>query len=322
MKSCTESSSTPGGTVVPRSSRKTGGSSLDRATVEVVTALASAGVPSILLKGPALASWLYDDPSERQYGDADLLIAPSRLPQAESVLSSLSFCGQLFTGERGGPPANVWTRELDGAAVELHCGLVGTETDGERTWQVLAPEVERLEIAGSPLPVLRPAARALVVALAAAEKGAYAEKSRRDLAAALERVPQARWREAAALAERLGATSALASGLGLVAAGALLADDLRLSAERTPAIALRAEASPDVRGAALSLAWIAEQSGWREKCRALLRLILPPAREMREAYPLSRRGRSALIVAYGWRLAVLLRRVAPAVRAYSAARRR
>ena len=49
---------------------------LDLAAARASAALRDAGIRAILLKGPVIARWLYDDGSERNYGDVDLLVAP------------------------------------------------------------------------------------------------------------------------------------------------------------------------------------------------------------------------------------------------------
>ena len=297
-------------------------SAIDRATAEVVSALEDRGVEGVLLKGPAIARWLYEDPSERAYGDIDLLIAPSALADAERLLGSLAFRGELFEGERGRPPARIWTREADAVAVELHTTVPGSTADGERAWSLLAAQTERLEVGGRPVPVLPAPARALVVGLAAAEKGTHAAKPVRDLGAALERVPEEQWREAASLAADLGVSAELAAGLRLDPRGAALAAALDLPADAAPVTILRAETSPDVRGAAPSMAWIAEQPGLRGRTRALVQVLLPTPSSMRGSYPLARRGRFGLAAAYLWRLVISVPKLAPATRAYIAARRR
>ncbi|MDX6664460.1 MAG: putative nucleotidyltransferase, partial [Solirubrobacteraceae bacterium] len=48
---------------------------VDRATAEAAGAMSAAGVPVVLLKGPAIAQWLYDPCEQRGYSDADLLVA-------------------------------------------------------------------------------------------------------------------------------------------------------------------------------------------------------------------------------------------------------
>lgn len=48
---------------------------LDHLLVELSSAMAEAGVPTIVLKGPAVASTFYPDRAWRSYGDLDLLVA-------------------------------------------------------------------------------------------------------------------------------------------------------------------------------------------------------------------------------------------------------
>ena len=64
---------------------------VDHVTAEVVPALRDEGIRCILLKGPATVARLYDDPLERPYEDADLLIEPSRFEDARNVLRRLGF---------------------------------------------------------------------------------------------------------------------------------------------------------------------------------------------------------------------------------------
>jgi hypothetical protein len=297
-------------------------SALDEATAEVFARFDRAGVPAILLKGRTLAVWLYDDPAERPYGDADVLVSATRLAHAEQVLADLSYCGHAHPSARGEPTVRIWTRDTDQVAVELHVTLVGVDADPETVWQALLVQSEQIHIASQAVSALASPARVLLVALAAAEKGAFAEKPLRDLSAALERVPEEDWSGAAELADRLAASAAFASGLRLVPTGQALARRLGLSDSRPAAVALRAEASPDLRGAALSMAWIADQVGYRARARAVARVLFPAPPEMRDAYPGSRSGTPGLAAAYFRRLALLSTRFVPAARAYANARRR
>jgi hypothetical protein len=101
---------------------------LDSRTVEVVTALDAAGIPSILLKAPAIARWLYADGESRQYADIDLLVGPHQFADAERVLADLGFAEsgleRAFPDERP-RHAHAWTRARDGTAVDLHRTLAG-----------------------------------------------------------------------------------------------------------------------------------------------------------------------------------------------------
>lgn len=57
----------------------------------VVSALARAGIEPIVLKGPALARTLYDDPALRPFTDLDLLCPRHQLPTADAVLRACGY---------------------------------------------------------------------------------------------------------------------------------------------------------------------------------------------------------------------------------------
>ncbi|MDQ4145916.1 MAG: nucleotidyltransferase family protein, partial [Actinomycetota bacterium] len=64
---------------------------LDRVAGITVDRLRAAGVPSILLKGATIATWLYDDGHPRPYRDVDLLVSPLDAERAKEVLGKLGF---------------------------------------------------------------------------------------------------------------------------------------------------------------------------------------------------------------------------------------
>jgi len=47
---------------------------LDAVTAEVVEAFRAVGVRTILLRGPAVGKWLYQEVGDRSYVDVDLLV--------------------------------------------------------------------------------------------------------------------------------------------------------------------------------------------------------------------------------------------------------
>src|SRR5215212_8471073 len=105
---------------------------IDRTTAEIFDALDAAGVPARLLKGPSIATWLYDEPGERPYGDTDLLVPPSREADAEAVLRRLGFAASAGTGEpdpEGVALNHIWSRGAEMA--ELHLSLVGIRAPRE-----------------------------------------------------------------------------------------------------------------------------------------------------------------------------------------------
>lgn len=57
----------------------------------VADAMRAAGIPAILLKGPALARTVYPDPALRQSVDIDLLVRPADVFAAEEVLEGIGY---------------------------------------------------------------------------------------------------------------------------------------------------------------------------------------------------------------------------------------
>src|SRR4051794_16150604 len=64
---------------------------LDAVAGELASQFEQAGIRSILLKGPAMARWLYEDESVRAYVDIDLLVSPADLGAATKLLADDGF---------------------------------------------------------------------------------------------------------------------------------------------------------------------------------------------------------------------------------------
>jgi hypothetical protein len=294
---------------------------LDAVAAEAVEGLRAAGVDSILLRGPAIACWLYDDETTRSYVDVDLLVAYPDLARAETALAGLDFVNLTVEGvlAHDRPAhAHTWARRRDGAAVDLHYTLLGARLEPESVWEVLARETETISVAGTTVAVLNEPARAVVVALHAAQHGVGVGQSLDDLARALELLPHRVWEAAATLAGRLDATPALAAGLTLVRPGDEEARRLDLPLDRSTETALRASTSPPT---ALGYDWLARTPGLRAKAGLVARKIAPDPSFMRAWSPLARRGRSGLAAAYVWRVAWLARHAGPGFIAWRRARR-
>jgi hypothetical protein len=126
----------------------------------------------------------------------------------------------------------------------------------------------------------------------------------RDLHLALEREPFERWREAAALAERLDGMPAFASGLRLTPVGADIARRLGVAQTSSLKTALRESDVP----LAEALGDLARAPGVGAKLRLAARELVPTPAFMRWWSPLARRGRLGLALAYAVRpLALLVR---------------
>jgi hypothetical protein len=166
--------------------------------------------------------------------------------------------------------------------------------------------------------VLKPAGLAVVVALHAAQHGVWVEKPLDDLGRALELLPDEIWAAASALAARLAATPAFATGIRMLAPGEELATRLDLPAGGSVETTLRASTAPPT---ALGFDWLARTPGGRAKVRLVVRKLVPDAAFMRAWSPVARRGPVGLAAAYVWRLLWLARHAPSGFRAWRQARR-
>ena len=296
---------------------------VDNVTADVVTAMREAGVRTLLLKGPSIATWLYRDGASRPYVDSDLLVAAGSYRQAGSVLRELGFRPYGYSWHRD---SESWRRRRDTTIVDLHRSLIGISAPPDAVWEELAADTDTLPIGGIDVEVLRVAARALHVALHAAEHGGDLWYPLEDLARAIRVADDDVWREAADLARRIDALPAFAAGLRFNPAGARLAARLQLSGDRPPAVAVRA--GPDV-PVAIALENLTSEQPLRTRARLLLRALIPSPRYIRNwstarmrAWPRPlRRGGLGLIVAYLWRPIWILLRLPKAIAAVRGARR-
>ena len=296
---------------------------VDRVTAEVVAELESAGIRPILLKGPSVARWLYHD-APRMYSDADLLVAPDAADRAEAILSRLGFEPPLPESSADRPwQVHDWRRNADGAFVDLHRTIPGVEADPPVVWRALSRDTERLEVAGAAVEVLSLPARALHVALHAAQPGADMAKPLEDLRRALDKSPPAIWEGAAALAQEIEATDALADGLNLLPAGRETLGSLHLEgAGRIQTLLAHSDLPRSTAGYALALEELDQVAGIKAKAVWLWARLVPPVVFMRYWTPLARKGPAGLIAAYAWRWIWLSKTSLPGIVAWLQARRR
>lgn len=288
---------------------------VDAMTAEVVEDLRSTDVRSVLLKGPALAAWLYDDGSVRHYADCDLLVAPDQVGAAEAALRRLEFHELPLEAAPGLglPHARHWLRHSDGAKVDLHRTVAGVEAAPAKAWTVLAARTVPMAVARARVAALDIPARALVVALHAAQHGTVQLKPLEDLRRALERAPIEVWRQAATIADELDARPAFARGLRLDPRGDALAGELHLGSPRLADWAARPGSSARL---ALGFERLAHAVGVRRKVVLMARELLPSPSHMRWWSPLARRGRRGLLAAYVMRVGRLLWYTLPGVWAW------
>ena len=304
---------------------------IDHVTAEIVTAMRAAGIRSLLLKGPSIASWLYRDGAHRAYDDSDILVAPGSYRLAGEVLRELGFRHHEYVWLHY---VQTWRRgcELSGvqggwpSLVDLHRSLNGVRASADTVWDVLSADTDTLSVGGVEVEVLCVPARALHVALHAAQHGVDVRRPLEDLGRALRLADDHVWRDAADLARRLDALPAFAAGLRLDPEGARLAERLRLPAERTPPVALRVGTQDPV---AIALESLASEEPLRTRALVLLRALAPSALYMRDwsatrmaRWPAAlREGTLGLWLAYLWRPIWNLGRLPKAIIALRRARR-
>jgi len=204
---------------------------LEAAAVELVACLESAGLPVLLLKGPALTARLYRPGEHRACTDVDVLLAPDNRRAAGAVLSNV---GYENLSEREGVhdlvgilSAETWFRPY-GVPVDLHWQLPGCQAPWQDVWRTLYEGRDVIQLAGRAVEILGTPGLALHVATHVAQHGSDDLKAMADLTRAIDRWPFEEWREAAGLAASVDATDAFAAGLRLVPEGAALAAELEL----------------------------------------------------------------------------------------------
>jgi Uncharacterised nucleotidyltransferase len=269
---------------------------IDRLTAEIAGGFEAEGIETIVLKGPALAAWLY--PGElRPYGDSDLMVAPRDWEGAVALLRRQGFSDHL------GPMAHPRMESFASTAflrgddnVDLHCALHGLGGDIEAIWETLLAGADRQPIGGRELRILGRPALLLHVALHASHH--VEGKPLEDLRRALARAPESQWQAALELAERFDGVQAFASGLRLVPEGLALARRLGVEQDRSVKYDLRREGVPTAE-ALHDLFGGGHSPG--EAIATVARELVPRPAFMRWWTPLARRGPLGLALSYPWR---------------------
>jgi hypothetical protein len=104
---------------------------LERTLRRVLDAFAAAGVPTIVLKGPALARTIYSEAALRPYSDIDLTVQEKHTPAAVAALQACGLSEIVYQaeaarqthaghGEEGGSFHRMFVEGPEGSLVELH----------------------------------------------------------------------------------------------------------------------------------------------------------------------------------------------------------
>jgi hypothetical protein len=290
---------------------------VDNVTAQVVPEFTRAGIRAILLKGPSVVRWLYpEDP--RLYADTDLLVSPQDAETAEAILRTLKFEPPL--PERPAEKAwqvHDWRRNRDGAFIDLHRTIPGAEASPEAVWAVLTRETDQIVVAGVSVEILSLAARALHVALHAAQPGADMTNPLEDLRRALDWTGLALWRAASEIATEIGAAKAFRAGLSLLPSGREILSQLGMDRTlRTKTLLAHTDVARSAAGYALALEELTEVQGLPKKFVWLWGKAFPSPAFLRYWTPMARRGPAGLLAAYVWRWIWLAKTAGPGVTAW------
>lgn len=261
---------------------------VDAFTSQVVRAMSSQGLSPILLKGPAVARWLYaEDPWKRGYVDADLLLAPWEVDAARKILRGLGF--ELLIGWTADADpwhhAEDWHRP-DGASVDLHRSLHGCEgVSDERVWNAVSLETDTLLMGGVCVAIPRLQARTLHVALHLNPVSEVpGSRPWVDLERAIRRVGLSTWEQAADIARDLGVSRRMGSSLSALPDGAALARRLGLPAAPSGVLFLYRESNETK-----VLVRMASLPNWRTRFRFGFQHLFPPSAVLEPMHPRIRR---------------------------------
>jgi hypothetical protein len=294
---------------------------LDLAAAEAIDEFELAGVQAVLLKGRSIARWLYPGTADRSYRDCDLLVPAGRFELAAETLVGIGYersyddCGMPSWWREH---AETWFRVQDGTTLDLHRTLPGVSVRDEEAWRVLSAHTETMPVGGRTVRVLALPARALHVALHAAQHGAEWDEPMADLSRALASGDDYLWSDAAKLAAELGALDAFAAGLHLLPLGTAVAERLGLLPTWSVDAQLRASSAP---ATALTVERLAAAGSFRERLEIGWRKLVPPAEFIRLWDHRATRSRAALVRAYARRPLWLVRVAPGSVKAWRRARK-
>lgn len=285
---------------------------VDAVTAEVTASFDEAGVPNILLKGPTVARWLYEEEHQRPYGDTDLLVDPAAIELARKTLHELGFRSHFRPRRHAGiepPHADTWTRAPH--VVDLHSALPGATGDRRSAWEVLYSEAPELKVGGRTVRGL--ARRALLVQLAlhAAHHGTSMKHPVIDLRCALARCAPHEWSAAAMLAADISASEAFARGLSLLPEGRSVLGRIGMEPREWVGPSDPRGGPPLTEG----FARVAAAPSARTRLAIIVDELFPTREFLWWWTPIARRSRRGLAMAYLWRPLYLMWQLARAVRA-------
>ncbi len=217
---------------------------------DTVDALAGGGIPTIALKGPALAVALYSSLSLREFGDLDLLVRREDVPQAVKILRDRGFepwkepLGAQDGVVRRFEYSRSFTRRSDDIDLDLHWEIAKGFFKSRFNSDVLWKSGEVISIHGREIRGLPPFYMLLLLAVHGAKHGPFPWPRIKwicDMAEFTRAYPDFDWPHALRVSEEFRCRRMLLLGLALAAE---LMDGL------PPPVQREVEAAPRVRSLA------------------------------------------------------------------------
>jgi hypothetical protein len=256
--------------------------------------MAAAGIPALLLKGSALACWLYPAPNLRECGDIDLLLRSRRdVDRAIALLSTAGYSVPVRTipGDLVSYQMCVGADSgLAPIAIDLHWKLCNTPLfcDCLQWEELLAAAIPVPYLGGTALG-LSPVHALLHACLHRANNLQFGDGNRLrwlyDLKLLAQRLDAGQWRELLSLAQARGAAGACVHGL--------LAAECDLGAEVPAAVlaSLTSAAKDEELNVDRLPSWLYAQWAtaralptWRLRLRWIRQRLLPDRDYLREQY--------------------------------------
>jgi hypothetical protein len=276
---------------------------VEHATAAAVELLRSHEVESVVLRGPILVRFLYEEAAEvRGSMDVDLLVP--ELAGASAIFESNGY--RVVVDWTPSMEPHAWTHVREASiTVDLHRTLIGLGVPPGSVWPVFQRESREFQVAGVPVRAPGESLQALIVALHAAQHGQPGRQPLEDLRRALEVFDETVWSGAVRLAGEMDARPAFEAGMQLDSRGRELAEYIGVKLRGTRGTLLRAahgSGTPVVLGVDRML----DLRGWPRLVFVVGKLF-PPRAFMRDRYEVARRGRGGLALAYVYRLAWIVR---------------
>jgi hypothetical protein len=147
--------------------------------IEIVDALERAGVPTLVLKGPAVAVTLYGDLFLREFGDLDILVKSADVTRATEVAQALGFAPWKATAGaqeellQHVDYSRTFTRPDDDLDLDLHWDLARSFFRGRVEAEALWRDTGALDLHGRELRTLSPDLLLLSLCVHGAKHGPF-----------------------------------------------------------------------------------------------------------------------------------------------------